>query len=566
MNMNIRTKLFLLVGISCASMLAIIAVSWWTTREQSRLMAAMEHSSGALRVHQDMDMMHDAIRGDILALRLASTPAEHEEATADVDEHAKKISESIEKLNDMAMSGEVGMAITAVAPEVRGYVDSARAIYSQASKDKNGITALLPGFTDKFHALEEKLENVSTLIEKTINSDHQSGVNFAHISVIILLISSLLAMMIAILTGWLIARSITRPLSEIVVAMRRMADRDLSVEIDIRNRDEIGQMGEALNTTARNLNQVMSEIRDAADQTAASGEEISASAQNISSGAQTQASTIEEISASVHELSKSIDRVALSAGESNQVAQSTSVTADNGNRAVERSIEGMKAINDSSTQIAKIIGVINQIANQTNLLALNAAIEAASAGEHGLGFAVVADEVRKLAERSSGAAQEIAHLIEESGNRVSQGTTLSQNVGQSLKAIVEGITRTTQGMSGIGTMTTEQSFTAKEVAKNIAGISAVTQENSTSAEEMAASAEELSAQAQRLQELVSRFTLDDNDDQPRQSPKAAEQNAAPHKTTMKTDRRATSNAITVKRKTGTAPMCESDVELASAHG
>jgi methyl-accepting chemotaxis protein len=325
-----------------------------------------------------------------------------------------------------------------------------------------------------------------------------------------------------LLIAWLIARAISRPIVSMAAAMHEVAGGDLTVRIPSAGRDELGTMASALNTTVETLHQVMSEIRAAADQTAASGEELSASAQNISSGAQTQASSVEEISASIQELSKSIEQVAAKAGEANRVAQGTSETAAAGSKTVGRSVEGMKAINDSSAQIAKIIGVINQIANQTNLLALNAAIEAASAGEHGLGFAVVADEVRKLAERSSTAAQEIAQLIDESGKRVNDGAALSQEVGRSLEGILDGITRTGQGMASINASTEKQASTARELSKGAEGISAITEENSASAEEMAASAEELSAQAQRLQELVSRFRLDEETAQDARLPAAGQ--------------------------------------------
>ena len=333
------------------------------------------------------------------------------------------------------------------------------------------------------------------------------------------------ATLAGLLTAWLIARGISRPIGAMAAAMHEVAGGDLTVRIPLAGRDELGEMANALNTTVETLHQVMSEIRAAADQTAASGEELSASAQNISSGAQTQASSVEEISASIQELSKSIEQVAARAGEANRVAQGTSETAAAGSKTVGRSVEGMKAINDSSAQIAKIIGVINQIAGQTNLLALNAAIEAASAGEHGLGFAVVADEVRKLAERSSTAAQEIAQLIDESGKRVNDGAALSQEVGRSLEGIVDGINRTGQGMASINASTEKQAATARELSKGAEGISAITEENSASAEEMAASAEELSAQAQRLQELVSRFRLDEGTEQGARLPAASERRA-----------------------------------------
>ena len=327
-------------------------------------------------------------------------------------------------------------------------------------------------------------------------------------AVVLIAIAVALATLAGVITALLLARSISRPVKALAAAVGQLAAGDLTAKVAVTSSDEVGTMAAAFNASLDSLQQVMTEIRSAADQTAASGEELSASAQNISSGAQTQASSVEEISASIQELSRSIDQVASGTGEANQIAHATSLTAEQGSQTVARSIEGMKAINDSSSQIAKIIGVINQIANQTNLLALNAAIEAASAGEHGLGFAVVADEVRKLAERSSTAAQEIAQLIDESGKRVDEGASLSQAVGKSLQAILDGITRTSAGMGGITTSATAQARTAKEVSTSIEGISAITEENSASAEEMAASAEELSAQAQRLQQLVARFTLD----------------------------------------------------------
>jgi methyl-accepting chemotaxis protein len=398
---------------------------------------------------------------------------------------------------------------------------AAEALAFFALRDQRFLPAVLAGHADEARALlhgemhqaygrhRAVIDRVVTLAQELNAANEQHAKAVLAQGWLVLGVSAALLLLSLAACLAIIARNIVRPVHALVEAMQNLAAGDLTCRVPAASGDEIGRMGQAFNTTVANLHEVMTEIRGAADQTAASGEELSASAQNISSGAQTQSSTVEEISASIQELAKNITQVATSASEANRIAQHTSATASSGRQTMERSIDGMKAINESSHQIAKIIVVINQIANQTNLLALNAAIEAASAGEHGLGFAVVADEVRKLAERSSQAAQEIAQLIDESGKRVSEGASLSQEVGESLRAILDSITQTTQGIVGINAGTAQQATTAKEVSQSVESISAITEENSASAEEMAASAEELSAQAQRLQELVSRFHLDD---------------------------------------------------------
>lgn len=328
-------------------------------------------------------------------------------------------------------------------------------------------------------------------------------------SVYVLIITSGVSFLIVAVIAFLIVRGITRGVHAMSDALNKVADGDLLVKAEVNSKDEIGEMAAALNNTVVNLREVMREIREAADQTAASGEELAATAQNISSGSQQQASAVEEVTASVQKLGDSINEVATGSSESNTVAITARKAAESGGSTVKKSIDGMRLINESSTQIGKIIGVISQIANQTNLLALNAAIEAASAGEHGLGFAVVADEVRKLAERSSQAASEITQLIEESTGRVQDGSRLSEEVGKSLDEILAGVMQTAQSMQKITDSTTEQSSTAGEVGKAMQNISAITEENSASAEEMASSAEELSAQAQRLQQLVERFRVEE---------------------------------------------------------
>jgi len=247
---------------------------------------------------------------------------------------------------------------------------------------------------------------------------------------------------------------------------------------------------------------LLEKITEASAQFTEGARVIAESSTTLAEGAQTQAATVEEMSASTEELTRSIDAVKENASEANTVAKETSVLAEDGGSAVQKSVEAMDLIKKSSEQIGEIIQVISEIASQTNLLALNAAIEAARAGEHGLGFAVVADEVRKLAERSSEAAKEISSLIKESTERVTEGSLLSEETAAALEKIVAGVESTTTKISEIADATLEQAQTAQEVAGAIQNVSQVAEQAAAGSEEMASSAEELNAQASSLRALV----------------------------------------------------------------
>jgi len=167
--------------------------------------------------------------------------------------------------------------------------------------------------------------------------------------------------------------------------------------------------------------------------------------------AREQDETVEQVSTSVDETIKAVAEMREAVARAIQYGEASLDAAQEGTHSVESTVDGMRAIAQSSEQISEIIGVITEIAEQTNLLALNAAIEAARAGVHGKGFAVVADEVGKLAQRSSEAAKEITQLIKDSTTRVEEGTRLTDKSRQSLAKIDEGGRVNMQAIEDIGT-------------------------------------------------------------------------------------------------------------------
>ncbi len=295
---------------------------------------------------------------------------------------------------------------------------------------------------------------------------------------------------------------------QLLTVVNAAADGDLTQEITVTGDDAVGELASGLQRMIADLTGVISQVVEGAAQFTEGSRVVSESAQTLAQGAQTQSASVEQMSASIEQLARSIDAVKENAGEANRVATDTSSLAKEGGAAVKKSIEAMTRIKTSSGQIGEIIQVISEIANQTNLLALNAAIEAARAGEHGMGFAVVADEVRKLAERSSEAAKEISALIKESTHRVEEGAVLSEQTGESLSKIIEGVDGTAQKIAEIADVTVEQAQNAGEVSSAIQQVSEVTEQSAAGSEEMASSSEELGAQAAALRDLVSGFKLE----------------------------------------------------------
>jgi methyl-accepting chemotaxis protein len=308
--------------------------------------------------------------------------------------------------------------------------------------------------------------------------------------------ATIIGLILAIALGIIIARMISIPLRKGVDFAHDISRGDLTKQLDIDRKDEIGQLAAALNIMVEKIKDVVAEVKSAADNVASGSQQLSSGAQQMSQGATEQASAIEEVSSSMEQMVSNIRQNADNAQQTDKIAVKSAGDAQTGGRAVSDTVVAMK-------DIASKISIIEEIARQTNLLALNAAIEAARAGEHGKGFAVVASEVRKLAERSQTAAAEISHLSASS-------VEVAERAGEMLTKLVPDIQKTAELVQEISAASNEQNSGAEQINKAIQQLDQVIQQNAGASEEMASTSEELSSQSEQLQSSIEFFRVDNH--------------------------------------------------------
>ncbi|MDY0190723.1 MAG: methyl-accepting chemotaxis protein [Desulfuromonas sp.] len=375
------------------------------------------------------------------------------------------------------------------------------------------------------------------------SDSHQALAAVSNSMILWIFIIAITVTAIALVVGFFIANRISKPIKRSLDMIHNLGEGNLSGRLNFKQKDEIGQLGTAMDAFADNLeheiltafdklsvgdftfkahglireplakanhalNETMAQINLAAGQISSGATQVSDSSQSLSQGATEQASALEQISSSMAEIGAQTKLNANNANMANSLAQEARSVAETGNAQMLTMIAAMAEINKSSQDISKIIKVIDEIAFQTNLLALNAAVEAARAGQHGKGFAVVAEEVRNLAARSAKAAKETADLIEGSVKKVENGASIADITGEELARISEGITKVSELIAEISTSSNGQAASIAEITIGLSQIDDVTQQNTSTSEESAASAEELAAQANQLHGMLEEFTLE----------------------------------------------------------
>ncbi len=314
-------------------------------------------------------------------------------------------------------------------------------------------------------------------------------------------------LLILLFTDRYLVTMLVRPLERIRDRFRSIAEGDLSQPIDDFGRNCVGKLVPLLRAMQDSLRDAVSAIRGGTENIYRGAAEISVGNNDLSSRTEQQAAALEQTAASMEQLTATVKLNAEHARQASELADNASLTASEGGRLVNEVVDTMSGIAASSKKIAEITSVINSIAFQTNILALNAAVEAARAGEQGRGFAVVASEVRNLASRSAGAAKEIEALIDDSAQRVSSGSTLVNQAGSTMDAILQAVSHVTAIMKQIASASEEQSKGITQVGIAVAEMDTVTQQNASLVEEVSTAASALERQTEDLQRSVAKFRL-----------------------------------------------------------
>jgi len=428
---------------------------------------------------------------------------------SEMDVNKKTISTALDTLDALIYKEEGKALMVTIKEQRKAYVASFTRIATMLADGKrdDALAALRGDMQPKLAMLQKSIRDLSELQKNLVTGN--GALVKQHIATAGKIMGwlGLAALSLGLAFAWRVTRSITDPIGDALSMARAVASGDLTQNISSAQRDEMGQLLQALGQMNDNLANIVGRVRSGTGAITTASAEIASGNMDLSSRTEEQASSLEETAASMEELTSTVKQNAENAHQANALAQSATEVAQRGGAVVAQVVSTMNSINDSSRKIVDIIGVIDGIAFQTNILALNAAVEAARAGEQGRGFAVVASEVRNLAQRSASAAKEIKTLIDDSVDKVAAGAQLVDLAGSTMSEVQDSVRRVTAIVGEITIANREQTGGIEQINIAISQMDQVTQQNAALVEQAAAAAAAMQDQAGELNQVVSQFRL-----------------------------------------------------------
>ena len=510
MQIRLRQALWVLGLAGVLGAFIIGAVSWRSVSLLGQQVEQQTAIGDAMQASGKADMMHDAIRADVLSAVLAAQnndPEGVKGAKTDLAEHAKELLQQLDETKKADIPPAIAAQINALVPTAQAYINAGKDIQDAVEKDASVAMKKLPDFIQAFEALEKSLAAPGEALEAFAEDEKKVGQALVQDVRVQMGVAFVIALVVILLICLSIMSSVMAAIENASKLTQSVSAGDLTQTIRVEGYAEIRVLLHHLSEMNGNLQRVVSDVRSAAVSVATGAEQVAHGNHDLADRTEEQASSLEQTAAAMHQLSASVTQNAENVQKASELASKASHVAQEGGGVVSEVIQTMHRIDESSRKISDIIGVIDGIAFQTNILALNAAVEAARAGEAGRGFAVVASEVRSLAGRSAEAAREIKALIMASVNEVNQGTALVNKAGETMGHVVSSIGSVTHIMQDISGTLREQTGGVSQIGEAIAHLDQAVQQNAALVEESSAAADSLRDQSEKLVQNVAIFRL-----------------------------------------------------------
>ncbi|MBT1262818.1 methyl-accepting chemotaxis protein [Pseudomonas sp. VS40] len=487
---------------------------------------------------------------DTLTQLASELPDQQDQQALNAIENLRQVMEQAEdRAQSPAWAAESLQAYAEAVSNALNALDVAQAAVTDLPADSTLLKADLANYREQLLALKDAqvtTETAQNQFEQQLNQllDQNDAVSRAQTLVrdreaehtrTLLISVTVAALLLGTLAAWWIARQIAVPLRQVLVCANRIAQGDLSHDIQVKRRDELGQLQQTISDMTRNLRSLISGIGDSARQIASAATQLSAVTAQTRTGINNQKDETDQVATAMNEMLATAQEVARHAEQASIAANEADLQASAGDKVVTQAVEqigqlaeemalsgrAMLALQQESQKIGSVLDVIKSVSQQTNLLALNAAIEAARAGTAGEGFAVVADEVRSLAQRTQESAEEIegliqglhtgtqqvADIMDSSRTLTDYSVELTRDAGDALAAIARTVSVIQEMNPQIAAAAEEQSAVAEEINRSVLKVRDVSEQTAAASEETATASVQLTKLSLDLQTLVSKFRL-----------------------------------------------------------